>query len=259
MPPQNQQPPTSPQKSKKVANSNPNSTQNTLQIAEIRDGLVIMHDGSFRAIIMVQSINFDLMSIQEKENTEYAYSNFLNSLYFDIQIYVNSSIIDMTPYTQKLKKISNEHENMLLAVMMDDYIEFISGLTDQVNVMDKKFYIIIPYYKTIDSIAIKKSSKSIFSTIFGQKDSVVTIDEKTLQEAKGELSNRVATVMDGLIECGVKSIPLNTPELIELYYDMYNPDTATRQRMRNLDELSAPYVQKGKGQANQDYLNAEIK
>ena len=116
---------------------------------------------------------------------------------------------------------------------MDDYLDFISNITDQSNVMDKKFYVVIPYYTNIDKIAIKKSGKSILSTIFGQKDTVVTINENTLEQAKEELKKRVATVMDGLLECDVQSIPLDTQELIELYYDSYNPDTATRQRLKN--------------------------
>jgi hypothetical protein len=65
--------------------SNPNSTQNLLHIAEIRDGVVIMNDGSFRSVLMCRSINFDLMSPEEREGVEYAYQSFLNSLYFELQ------------------------------------------------------------------------------------------------------------------------------------------------------------------------------
>src|SRR5688572_27473160 len=88
--------------------SNPNSTQNTLQIAEIRDGIVIMNDGSFRAVVMVKSVNFDLMSPQEQEATEYSYQGFLNSLYFPIQIFIRSQKVDLQPYITKLDKIRSE-------------------------------------------------------------------------------------------------------------------------------------------------------
>src|SRR5687768_9787616 len=91
--------------------SNPNSTQNTLQIAEIRDGIVIMHDGSFRAVLMVKSINFDLMSQSEQESVEYAYQSFLNSLYFPVQIFIRSQKVDLRPYIEKLDKIRTEHDN----------------------------------------------------------------------------------------------------------------------------------------------------
>ena len=112
--------------------SNPNSTQNTLQIAEIRDGIVIMSDGSFRSVVMVKSINFDLMSQQEQEAVEYSYQNFLNSLFFPIQIFIRSQKVDITPYLEKLDKIRSEHDNMLLALMMDDLpqLHFGAGPTD---------------------------------------------------------------------------------------------------------------------------------
>ncbi len=113
--------------------SNPNSTQNALQIAEIRDGIVIMNDGSYRAVAMVKSINFDLMSPQEREAVEYSYQGFLNSLYFPVQIFIRSQKVDLRPYIQKLDKIRSEHDNMLLALLMEDYIDFISDLAYQTN------------------------------------------------------------------------------------------------------------------------------
>src|SRR3954471_3106579 len=85
--------------------SNPNSTQNSLQIAEIRDGIVIMNDGSFRSVVMVKSINFDLMSPQEQEAVEYSYQGFLNSLYFQVQIFLRSQKVDLQGYIAKLDKI----------------------------------------------------------------------------------------------------------------------------------------------------------
>lgn len=118
--------------------TNPNSTQNTLQIAEIRDGIVIMNDGSYRAVVMIKSINFDLMSPQEQEAVEYSYQGFLNSLYFPMQIFIRSNRVDLQPYIEKLDKIRTEHDNMLLALLMEDYINYIDALSQQTNIMDKK-------------------------------------------------------------------------------------------------------------------------
>src|SRR4051812_31950835 len=123
---------------KPLVKSNPNSTQNTLQIAEIRDGVVIMSDGSFRSVIMVKSINFDLMSPQEQEAVEYSYQGFLNSLYFPVQIFIRSQKVDLQPYIEKLDKIRTEHDNMLLAMLMEDYITYIDQLSQQTDNMDKK-------------------------------------------------------------------------------------------------------------------------
>lgn len=125
--------------------SNPNSTQNTLQIAEIRDGIVIMNDGTFRAVVMVKSINFDLMSPQEQEAVEYSYQGFLNSLYFPVQIFIRSQKVDLQPYIARLDKIRTELDNMLLAVLMDDYISYVGDLSQQTNIMDKRFYVVIPF------------------------------------------------------------------------------------------------------------------
>jgi type IV secretory pathway VirB4 component len=240
------------------AQSNPISTQNTLEIAEIRDGIVIMNDGSFRAVIACQSINFDLMSPQEREAVEFSYQGFLNSLYFPIQVFVRSQKVDMRPYIEKLDKIRSEHDNMLLALLMDDYLDFIEGLVQQTNIMDKRFYIVIPFFNSIDGQKAVQASKSFFSTIFGKKEQHVVIDETKLEQAKTELKNRIQAVMSGLQQSGVNSVPLDTQELIELYYDAYNPDTATRQPLRNFPEMNAPIIEKGEGLANQPQLDKEL-
>jgi len=241
--------------------SNPNSTQNTLQIAEIRDGIVIMNDGSFRSVIMVKSINFDLMSPQEREAVEYAYQGFLNSLYFPVQIFVRSQKVDLRPYIERLDKIRSEHDNMLLALLMEDYIGFIGALSQQTNIMDKKFYVIIPYFPVADLTKALTQSKNFFTGLrdmFNNKQQHVTINEADLTKAKDELRNRVQSVLAGLMQCSIQGLPLDTQELIELYYDTYNPDTATRQQLKNFDDLSAPVVQKGQGLAPQPGLNREL-
>lgn len=244
---------------------NPNSTQNHLKIAEIRDGIVIMEDGSFRAVVMAKSINFDLMSVREQESVEYAYQSFLNSLYYPIQIFVRSKKVDMTDYIAKLDKIRSEHDNMLLSLLMEDYVAFISDLSEQTNIMDKTFYVVIPFLPNEESqqknLNIAKESKSMISglgNIFSNTQTHVVIDEKKLEEAKTELRHRVQAVLSGLNECGVKSIPLDTQELIELYYDAYNPDTATNQKIKNFDDLTAPVVTKGEGRAPQPKLDKEL-
>jgi hypothetical protein len=192
--------------------SNPNSTQNTLLIAEVRDGIVIMNDGTFRAVIMCKSINFDLMSPQEREAVEFSYQGFLNS--------------------------------------------------QQTNIMDKKFYVVISYPDPDEDIksALKQSTgffTGVVDMFSKNKTPHVTIDETRLEQAKTELKHRVESVMAGLLESGIQSIPLDTQELIELYYDVYNPDTATRQQLKHFDDLNTPVVTKGEGDAPQPNLDKE--
>lgn len=242
--------------------SNPNSTQNTLEIAEIRDGIVIMNDGSFRSVIMVKSINFDLMSTEEQEAVEYSYQGFLNSLYFPIQIFLKTQRVDLQPYIEKLDKIRTEQDNMLLALLMDDYLNYIDELSQQTNIMDKKFYIVIPYFPVDDVQKAIIDSKKFFTglvNLFNSKDHHIVINEQALEQAKTELKNRVQSVLAGLGQCNIQGLPLDTQELIELYYDTYNPDTATQQQLKNFDDLSADVIKKGQGtspnSSNTEMLN----
>ncbi|HEU4914140.1 MAG TPA: hypothetical protein VFT16_01915 [Candidatus Saccharimonadales bacterium] len=240
---------------------NPNSTQNMLQIAEIRDGIVIMSDGSFRSVVMVKSINFDLMSPQEQEAVEFNYQNFLNSLYFPIQIFIRSQKVDIAPYIEKLDKIRSEHDNMLLALLMDDYIGYISTLAQQTNIMDKKFYIVIPFFPHVDVQKALTQSKNFitgFMDLFSGKEQHVVINEDDLEKAKTELRTRVQTVLSGLLQSNIQGLPLDTQELIELFYDTYNPDTATRQQLKNFNDLTADIITKGSGAAPQPHLDREL-
>ncbi len=244
-----------------VAQSNPNSTQNALQIAEIRDGIVIMNDGSFRSVVMAQSINFDLMSRAEQEAVEYSYQGFLNSLYFPVQIFIRSRRVDLRPYIEKLDKIQTEHDNMLLAMLMDDYINYIDALSQQTNIMDKSFYIVIPYFPRPEIQRAITNSVNFFTglaNLFSKKEHHVVITENDLESAKTELRNRIQAVMSGLLQSNIRALPLDTQELIELYYDTYNPDTATRQQLKNFNDLTADVVQKGPGTAPQAHLQREL-
>ena len=241
--------------------ANPNSTQNALQIAEIRDGIVIMNDGSFRSVIMVKSVNFDLMSPQEQEAVEYSYQGFLNSLYFPIQIFMRSQKIDLQPYIEKLDKIRSEHDNMLLALLMEDYIGYIDALSQQANIMDKRFYVVVPFFPVVDvqkALTQSKNFVSGISSMFSSKDQHVVINEVDLENAKTELRNRVQSVLSGLLQSGIQGLPLDTQELIELYYDTYNPDTAPRQQLKDFSQMTADVITKGAGSAPQAHLQREL-
>jgi len=238
-----------------------NSTQNALLISEIRDGIAIMNDGTFRAVIMCRSINFDLMSPQERESVEFAYQGFLNSLYFPVQIFIRSQKVDLRPYLEKLDKLRVQQSNMLLGLLMEDYIGFLADISQETNIMDKKFYVVIQYPEPNQNVrsAVKQSTgffSGLGELVAPKKDKLVVIDEAQLTQAKTELKNRVQAVMQGLLECGVQSVPLDTQELIELYYDAYNPDTATRQQLKNFEDLAVPLITKaapappGSGGAN---------
>ncbi|HEX7484240.1 MAG TPA: hypothetical protein VF281_03745 [Candidatus Saccharimonadales bacterium] len=234
---------------------NQNTTQNSLIISEIRENMAIMNDGSFRAVIACKSINFDLMSSREREGVEYSYQNFLNALYFPIQIFIRSQRVDIGPYIDRLATIRRSQDNMLLNVLMDDYINFIDILSQEANIMDKSFFIIVPFYPAGDLATLKDQGKGFFGKIFGGPQTTATkIDKATYDKAKDEIKNRVDSVTSGLYQIGVKSVQLNTKELGELYYNMYNPDTAVREPLGNFNDVTSTYVRKGQGEAARPHL-----
>ena len=225
---------------------NPNSTQNTLQLSEVRDNMVVMIDGSIRAVVACKSINFDLMSEREREGVEYSYQSFLNSLNFPVQILVRSQRVDIGQYLDKLTAQRRTQDNMLLGVLMDDYINYIDILANEANIMEKAFYIVVPYFPNGGDIGnLIEQGKGFFGKLFAKpKNTVTRIDTATYQKAKDEIKNRVDNVIAGMYQIGVQSVQLDTKSLGELYYNFYNPDTAFRQPLGNFETTTGIYTKK---------------
>lgn len=224
------------------------STQNSLLLSEIRDGMVIMSDGSFRGVVACRSINFDLMSSREREGVEYSYQNFLNALYFPIQIFIRSQRVDIEPYLNKLEDIRKNQDNMLLNVLMDDYINFIDVLSQEANIMDKSFFVIVPFFPAGDVSNVVEQGKGLFDKFFGgtkQISPITKIDKVAYDKAKDEIKNRIDSVVNGLMQVGVQAVQLNTKQLGELYYNIYNPDTAVREPLADFNAVTSTYVRKG--------------
>ena len=224
---------------------NPNSTQATLLISELRDSMVIMKDGSFRAVVACKSINFDLMSESERESVEYSYQNFLNSLDFTIQVLVRSQRVDIAPYIERLMDLRRKNDNMLLGVLMDDYINFIDILSQEANIRDKSFFIVIPYYASKDAEKALEQSKNFFKSFTKDKTPPVTrIDRAVYDKAITEINNRVETVISGLFQLGVQAVRLNTQELSQLYYNFNNPGEAVREPLGDFNKEPQIYIRK---------------
>lgn len=224
---------------------NPNSTQSTLQLSEVRDNMVIMIDGSMRAVVACKSINFDLMSDREREGVEYSYQNFLNSLNFPVQILVRSQRVDIGPYLDKLIETRRTQDNMLLGVLMDDYINYIDVLSQEANIMEKSFYIVIPFFPNGDAANLLEQGKGFFGKLFAKpKNTITRIDTAAYEKAKSEIKNRVDNVVAGMFQIGVQSTQLDTKSLGELYYNFYNPDTAVRQPLGDFENTTGIYTKK---------------
>lgn len=223
------------------------STQDTLLIAEIKDGIVIMKDGSLRGVILGSAINFDLMSSPEQESVESAYQGFLNSLHFPVQIVIKSQKIDISNYLEKLDGLQSQQPNELLATLMEDYIANIRSLVDDVNIMDKQFYVVVPYFPLVTDQKAPNLVKNIQAAF--KPTPLITVTEEDFHKYKVELSQRMALAANGMSQMGLRAISLGTQELVDLYYSWYNPDVAANQKLIDVGQIGTPSVTKGEGAA----------
>ncbi len=213
--------------------SNIPSTQNYLDIAEIRDGVVLLRDGTLRGVILVSSVNFALKSEEEQTAMIQSYVSFLNYLDHPLQIVVQSRKLNIDKYLNELTEREKKQTNELLRMQTAEYHQFIKELIDLGDIMSKKFFIVVPYSPGADKA---KSFTTRLSAIFSPL-SVIRLKEKKFQELKQNLDKRLETVLSGLTGMGLTAVPLDTQALIELYYNSYNPEVAEQQKMSNVNEL----------------------
>jgi type IV secretory pathway VirB4 component len=194
-------------------------TQSFLKLNEIRSDCIIMQDGSLRAVLVVSSTNFDLKSQEEQNALIFAYQRFLNSLEFHVQILMQSRKMNIDEYTGKLKGIMERQTNELLRMQTSEYIEFINRLVESANVMNKNFYVIVPYEEVIAS----EVAGGFFSKLFRRDQAgAISAREKNFAEARKQLDERASTVASNLSSSGLRVVRLNTDQLIELVYNSYN-------------------------------------
>lgn len=214
------------------------SVQNHLLFSEIRDGIIIMRDGSLRMAIATSALNFDLKSPDEQGAIEYGFQGFLNGLHYPVQIIIKSRRLDLDEYLAKLDKLQVEQDNPLLADLMEDYIFNIRGLLDEVNIMDKQFYVIVPLYTQV------LSKENIFTKLSGlfKASGETTQTTSQFEERKRDLIDRTNSVASGLSQIGLKVSVLKTQEIIELLYNSYNLDESVSQSLIPVGDLESPIV-----------------
>lgn len=194
--------------------------QQFLDIEAIREDVAILKDGGLRVVLMCSSINFALKSADEQDAVIYQYQNFLNSLDFTVQFVIHSRKLNILPYIELLKNRQKEEDNDLLKIQINEYIEFIRTFVEMTNIMSKTFYVVVPFTPTALNQKTGIGKYLAFAGL-GKKKSQEIND--TFEEQKNQLWQRVDTVVSGLQRVGVRSTPLNTEELIELFYGLYNP------------------------------------
>lgn len=208
-------------------------TQTYLPIAEIKDGTVVLKDGTLRTVLLVSSINFALKSEDEQNALISSYVGFLNSLDFPIQVVMQSRKLQIQPYLDNLYKIEKELPNELLKIQIADYRAFVKELVEIGQIMTKRFYVVVPY----DPLSNKKKGFVARFKEVMKPAITIRIKDERFQARKKDLDSRVRQVSGGLESMGLQIVSLDTQSLIELYYTSYNPDIAFAQELQNIEEI----------------------
>jgi len=197
------------------------TTQDFVPIQEIRDGVIILKSGGMRSIILASSLNFALKSQDEQSSILMQFQNFLNSLDFSIQIFIQSKKLDIRPYLALLEDRYKEQVTELMKIQVREYIEFVKTFVENTNIMSKSFFVVIPY----DSAPANISNNPLTRMLPGKnkgKSQTETADSQ-FSEYRSQLEQRVAVVEQGLVRCGIRAAELGTEEVVELYYKLFNP------------------------------------
>lgn len=208
-------------------------TQRFLDIAEIRENLVVLKDGTLRAVLMVSSLNFALKSEDEQQAIIQGYMQFLNGLEFPLQIVIQSRRMNVDGYLERLKKQEDTISNELLKMQIRDYTSFVGELVEMGQIMQKQFFVIVPFDPLQDK---QKSFVSKLTSAF-MPASVVKLNAAVFNKRRDVLMQRVSTISGGLASMGLQTALLDTQGLIELYYSVYNPDVAESQKMADVNKL----------------------
>ncbi len=209
------------------------STQEFLDIAEIKEDTVVVKDGTVRAVLLISSINFALKSEEEQNAIISSYVSFLNNINFPIQILIQSRKFNIEGYLSDLQEKEKQQTNELLKMQTREYIQYIQELVSMGNIMNKRFFICVPYNPLSDK------HKNFFQSLkesFTPR-SLVKLKHERFKRYKRELDMRVDNVMSALASIGLKGARVDTQSLIELFYNTYNPDTSDQEKMTDIKNL----------------------
>ncbi|MFN3188250.1 MAG: hypothetical protein ACK42D_01760 [Candidatus Paceibacteria bacterium] len=195
------------------------ATQDFVPVRDIKDGVVILKNGQMCKVLLASSINFALKALDEQKAILFQFQNFLNTLDFTLQIYIQSRRLNIEPYIEMLTTKTAHQDNDLMQLQLREYIEFIRTFTNETDVMTKSFFLVIPY--TAPPVNLKRNFASMLAS--GPRSG----GESSFEEKRLQLEQRQAVVEQGLSRIGVRTIPLQTDELVELFYHLYNPTDIT--------------------------------
>lgn len=201
------------------------SSQEFVPIKEVRDGIIILKDGGLRAVLLASSLNLSLKSTEEQNAIINEFQNFLNGLDFQVQISMQSKRLDIRPYLMTLEGRLKEQVEPLLKIQTREYIDFIRKFTDEVNIMTKTFFVVVPY-----SPGVIKSNATMIDGLFGGgapkkqiEDTKKAMDLASFEEKRTQLDQRVGVIANGLGRMGIRTSQLKTDQVVELFYKTFNP------------------------------------
>lgn len=193
------------------------TTQKHLLIADIVDDIVLTKEGGATLVLRASALNFSLMSEKEQEAITYAYSAFINSLSFPIQIVVRSQKKDVTKYLNFLKEQEEKQQNSQLRELIAYYQKFVSQIVKKRNVLEKEFFIIIPF----SPYELGVSARGALNILSVKTHSVPYTKETVIKKAKTALYPRRDHLIRQSGRLGLKLEQLTTEELARLFFEIY--------------------------------------
>ncbi|MDD5103269.1 MAG: hypothetical protein PHX93_02615 [Candidatus Peribacteraceae bacterium] len=212
------------------------ATQRFLPIAEIRNDTVVLKNGGLRAVLAVEALNFNLKSETEQKGIIAGYQSFVNTIDFPLQISIRSTKINIDPYIEQLRERAKGQPNELLRDQTVEYANFIERIVEAADIMQKRFFVVIP----LDDHPKRKSIIATFLEWIGIDDSTgkALARHQMFEKRVAPLRDRVNLVEAGLNNIGLTTRRLSTRELLELYYQVYNPGTSQEQKLSNISDLN---------------------
>lgn len=196
-------------------------TQQFVQIREIRNGVVYLKHGGLRRILIVSGVNFDLKSEAEQTLILNTFQSFLNTLDFSVQFFVHSRKVNVDAYLERMRARMEEEPSQLLKIQIEEYIAFIRTFVEENAIISKTFFVVVPY----EAPAIAEKGKGILGLFKKSTPASEEAEkEKSMEERLEQLGHRVNLVADGLEQIGLRAAPLEDAELVELFYNLYNPE-----------------------------------
>ncbi len=196
------------------------STQNFIPIKEIRDNVVVLPNGTLRGVLLVSAINLALKSTEEQDATMEAFQGFLNTLEFSTQVVIQSRKFDILPYLSVLEERLKNIPEELLRIQTRMYIQYVKTITEQTNIMQKHFYVVVPYTGAGQKMGSEGGMK-----LFGKKKEQTQkeFEQESFENKRAQLEQRMNVIKQGLSGMGLRVSELETQQLIEMYYQLYNP------------------------------------